>query len=136
MCYFLYGSINSGINVKDYEKAIKNSKYYFNIGGKEEVNACVQNEGDEYRITSNIWDCETPLGSKYTNKKGLKEFADLLSDLKSVRGIKHITISKNWVGEPNEREVTVHIDDIDLLHFLANIDERTFYTIELYKKYY
>lgn len=136
MCYFLYGSINREINIKDYKKVTKNSGYNFSIGSKNDVNTCVQNCGSEYRITSNCCDCDIPFGSKDINKKELKEFSTLLTKLKSVRGIRYVTLSKNWVEEPNEKEIRVHIDNIDTLHFLANIEERTLYTIELYKKYY
>ena len=136
MCYFLYGSINGGINTDDYEKVINNSGYQFNIGDKNDVNACVKDGGFEYRITLKLCDCDTPVGGKHTNKKGLKELEQLLADLRTIRGIKHIYISKNWAGETNEKEEIVHIDDIDVLHFFADVRDNCLYKIELYKKYY
>lgn len=136
MCYFLYGSINDGINTDDYEKAVKNSIYHFRIGNKNDVNTCVSNCSSDYRITFNHCDCDTPIGSKHTNKKGIKEFEELLLNLKSVCGIKHIYISKNWVCETNQKETAVHIDDIDIPDFLADIEDNCLYKIELYKKYY
>lgn len=136
MCYFLYGSINNGINIDDYKKVINNSEYYFNIGNKSDVNACVKNCGFEYRITLNHCDCDTSVGGKHINKKGLIELEKLLVNIKSVRGIKHIYISKNWAGETNEKEEIVHIDDIDVLYFLAGVEDNCLYKIELYKKYY
>ena len=136
MCYFLYGSINSEINKDDYKKAIKGSEYHFNIGDKNDVNTCVKNCGCEYRITSNHCDCDTPLGSKHSNKNGLKEFSELLINLRTIQGIKYVNISKNWIEELNEKETTVHIDDIDILNFLANFEDKILYKIELYKKYY
>ena len=136
MCYFLYGSINDEINIKDYEKITKDSNYHFNIGSENDVNACIHNCSFEYRITSNYCDCNTPVGLYHTNKKGLNELAEVLESFKSIRGIKYITINKNWSNEPNENEETVHIDDIDIIHFLANIEEKTLYKVELYKKYY
>ena len=45
-------------------------------------------------------------------------------------------ISKNWLDNENETEETVHIDDIDVIPFLANIQDNRLYKIELYKKYY
>ena len=135
MCYFLYGSINKEINRNDYKEAIQNSEYYFNMGSKDDVNSCVQRDGFEYRITSNICDCDTPVGSKQINE-GLEELSKLLINLKAIRGIKYITISKNWVNETNEKEAIVHIEDINVTQYLANIEERTLYKIELYKKYY
>lgn len=82
MCYFLYGSVNSEINIDDYKKATKNSKYHFNIGSKDDVNACVQNCGVEYRITATQCDCDTPIGSKQANKERINEISELLTNLK------------------------------------------------------
>lgn len=136
MCYYLYGSVNDGINMSDYDKAIKNSKYRLNIGNKNDVNICVKNCGYEYRITSDMCDCDNPIGKGKVDKKALKDFVDVLLKLKDVRGIKYIFLSKNWVEETNEKVETVHINDIDVLPFLANIKENCLYKIELYKKYY
>ncbi len=136
MCYFLYGSINKGIKIHDYKKLLKKSDYHFNIGSKDDVNISVLNGDFDYRITSNHCDCGTSIGSECPDDKELKKFADLLKRLRSVGGIKYITISKNWAEESNEKEVKVHIDDIDVINFLANIEERTLYIIELYKKSY
>lgn len=136
MCYYLYGSVNDGINMSDYEKAVENSKYHFNIGNKDAVNACVINCGHEYRITSDMCDCENPIGTKKVGKKDLKDFEEVLLNLRSVRGIKYIYLSKNWVEETNEEEETVHINDIEVLPFLANIKENCLYRIDLYRKYF
>lgn len=92
--------------------------------------------GSEYRITLNHCDYDTPVGGKYINKKGLKELEQLLADLRTIRGIKYIYISKNWASETNEKEEIVHIDDIDVLNFLAGVEDNCLYKIQLYKKYY
>lgn len=136
MCYFLYGAVNNGINDDDYKIAIKNSEYIFNCGDINDVNDCVENCGVEYRITTNHCDCDTAIGQKHTNKEELKSLEKLLLNLKKVRGIKYILISKNWVEETNNKQETVHIDDIDILHFFANAEDNCLYKIELYKKYY
>ncbi len=136
MCYFLYGAVNSGINTDDYKKATKDTEYHFNCGDIESVNDCIGKCGIDYRITSNHCDCDTAIGQKYTNKKQLKIFEELLINLKTVRGIKHILLSKNWWKETNNKQETVHIDDIDILYFLANMEDNCLYKIELYKKYY
>lgn len=136
MCYFLYGAVNGGINVEQYNKVIQDSKYHFNIGNKQDVNTSVEKCNAMYRITSDCCDCNTPLGQKSENNNALKDFDKLLNKLKSVRGIKHIYLSKNWVYETNEKEETVHIDDIDSLHYLANIEENCLYKIELHKWHY
>ena len=136
MCYFLYEAINSGINDDDYKKAINGTEYHFNTGSVEDINNCVAGCGESYRITFNHCDCDTAIGQKQTNKKQLKEFEALLLDLKKVRGIKYVFISKNWWKEANNKQETVHIDDIDILYFLANMEDNCLYKIELYKKYY
>ena len=118
MCYFLYGAINDGINSDDYNRQIKNCEYHFNIGNIDAVNNCVKNCEEDYRITFNLCDCDTAIGQKHTNKAQLKTLEDLLHNLKNVRGIKHVLISKNWWKETNNKQETVHIDDIDILYFL------------------
>lgn len=122
--------------MSDYDKAVKNSKYRFSIGNKDDVNTCVKNCGCEYRITSDMCDCDNPIDTKKVGKKALQDFEEVLLKLRDVRGIKYIFLSKNWVEEINEKEETVHINDIDVLPFLANIQENCLYKIELYKKYY
>lgn len=136
MCYFLYGAINEGIDTDAYNQAAKSSNFHFNIGNAEKVNHCVKNCDDDYRITVEYCDCNTAIGDKHTNRKQLKDLQELLFRLKDIRGIKHIFISKNWANETNETEETVHINDIDVLYFLANIQDNCLYKIELYKKYY
>ena len=136
MCYFLYGAINDGINKDDYEKIAKNAEYHFSFGNVDSVNECVEKCDNSYRITFNHCDCDTAIGQKHTNKKQLEELRNLLLDLQTVRGIKYVLISKNWWREPNSKQETVHIQDIDILHFLANIEDNCLYKIELYKKYY
>ncbi|MBE6903789.1 MAG: hypothetical protein E7480_04185 [Ruminococcaceae bacterium] len=136
MCYFLYGAVNNGINDDDYKKATKDAEYHFNCGDINSVNNCVENCGTGYRITLNHCDCDTAIGQKNTNKNQLKNLEELLLYIKKVRGIKHILISKNWWKETNNKQETVHIDDIDILSFLANMEDNCLYKIELYKKYY
>jgi len=136
MCYFLYGAINDGINTDDYEKTMKDTEYHFSFGSMKAVNECVASCDSSYRITRNHCDCDTAIGQKHTNKKELEELKALLLNLQNVRGIKYVLISKNWWGETNDKQETVHIQDIDILYFLANMEDNCLYKIELYKKYY
>ena len=136
MCYFLYGAINAGVNSYEYSKLMKNSEYHFNTGNENDVNDSVRNCDGNYRITVGYCDCDTALGEKDTERKELNNFEDILLNLKYVRGIKHILLSKNWVFDTNSKQKTVHIDDIDILHFLANIENNCLYKIELYPRYY
>lgn len=136
MCYFLYGAINEGINSEDYKKATKGFNYHFNIGDMQKVNACVKLCNDDYRITHKCCDCETAIGQGNANNKDLKEFETLLKNLKTVRGIKYVLLSKNWWEETNTKLQVEYIKDIDIPQFLANIEDNCLYKIEMYPKYY
>ena len=134
MCYFLYGAINEGVNTDDCEKITKGTGYHFAIGNVDSVNKGVANCDDTYRITSNHCDCDTAIGQKAIGKKELEKFRELLLDLQNVRGIKYLLISKNWWEETNSKQQTVHLRDVDILHFLANMEDNCLYKLELYKK--
>lgn len=109
MCYFLYGAINDGINTDDYKKTIRDTEYHFSFGDIRSVNECVASCDSRYRITLDHCDCDTAIGQKQTNKKGLEKLKDLLLDLQNVRGIKYVLMSKNWWKETNNKQETVHI---------------------------
>lgn len=136
MCYFLYGSVNKGVNDSDYKNTIKNHNFHFNFGDVSDVNLCVKNCTDDYRITNNHCDCHTAIGHKNTDEHELKELSSLLFNLKDVRGIKYVLLSKNWLKDTNKKQETLHIDDVDVVSLLANAEDNCLYKIELYKKYY
>lgn len=136
MCYFLYGAVNKGLNDSDFKNKTENYNFRFNLGDSKDVNLCVKSCSDEYRITSNHCDCHTAIGQKNSDEKELKELSSLLTSLKEVRGIKYALLCKNWCKETNNKQETVHIDDIDTPTFLANIQDNCLYKIDLYKKYY
>lgn len=135
MCYMLYGAVNDGINTSDYRKAVGNLPYDFQIGNEEDINRCIAGETYRYRITDNDCDCKTPVGNHDTDNEKLWAFAELIGRLRDVRGIKYVMLSKNWTGEENEKSVTVHIQDTDIVKMLADAEEKCLYRIELYKKY-
>lgn len=136
MCYFLYGCINSGINIEDYKKISFDRPFFFHEGDETDIKSCIAECTNKYRITHEYCDCGTALGAYDTNKKDLLELADYISQMRKVRGIKHIFISKNWAQHKTEKEKTVHIDNIDIVHYLANIEDDCLYKIQLFKKYY
>ena len=136
MCYFLYGAINNGINISDYEEAVKDYEYDFKIGKPQDVNDCVEKCGGDYRITRGHCDCNTPLGDEDPDHIGIAEFHEMLLKLQQVRGIKHILLSKNWWEESNLTEKTTHINAVDMPAFLANMKDRCLYKIELYPWHY
>ncbi len=135
MCYILYGSVNNGINMQDYKKAVGELPYDFQAGNEDDINRCIAEETYKYRITYNDCDCDTPVGGHDADNEKLKAFAGLLDRLRDVRGIKYVMLSKNWTGEENEKSITVHIQDTDIVKMLADAEEKCLYRIELYRKY-
>ena len=135
MCYFLYGGMNHGINVDDYGSIANKSSFFFHEGAASDINGCIQNCGDNYRITSNHCDCGTALGAHKTNADELQALSEYINQLRGVRGIKHIFLSKNWYKHRTESERTVHIDDIAIIPYLADIEDDCLYKIQLLIKY-
>lgn len=136
MCYHLYGVVNKEINIDDFDRITKDTNYHFLTGTEEEIIKSINAEDCKYRITREYCDCGTPIGDGHKNKSGLKEAADYLRLLQDIRGIKYAYLCKVWTGDRVEKEQTVHIQDIDLLYFLANTEDCCLYKIELYKKYW
>lgn len=137
MCYFLYGAINEEINKKDYDIiTLKHSDYCFLPGTRHDIQMSIEECSGKYRITHACCDCDTPLGQKDHSNNELKKLAGLLTDYKSIRNVKYVYMSKNWTGNINRREITTHIDDIEILDFLANFEEDCLYRINLYPKHY
>lgn len=140
MCYFLYGGINEGINIKDFKK-IQNDRFDFHVTTKDEFEKAVFKDNHEYRITYNMCDCDSPIGKGEKNLnseelKYIKEMADYIYKLCDIRSIQYILISKSGDCDEIEGEETVHIQDIDLISYLANIEENRIYKIQLFKRYY
>ena len=140
MCYFLYGGINEGINIKDFKK-IQNNCFNFEITTKEEFKEAVSQDNYKYHITNSMCDCNIPIGKGKKNLnseelKYIKKMADYICKFCDIRGIRYILISKNWACDEIEEEETVHIQDIDLISYLANIEENRIYKIYLFKRYY
>ena len=136
MCYYLYGSINKEVNREDYENVLKKGySFHFNIGSRHDVKMSVLNCESDYMISDSVCDCETAVGRKDPNNPELKELKDLLLDLRSVRDVQCVYLSKNWTGKINKKEKTVRIDDIDILEFLANVEDNCLYKIEMIRKY-
>lgn len=86
-------------------------------------------------MTDWICDCDFPVGKGDENAPELKELAGLILDLKRIRGAKCLYLAKAWNGKQHRSEVTVHVDDIDLIPFLANMEENCLYRLDLYPKY-
>ncbi len=136
MCYFLYGGINKGIDADDYNKKIAcQSHFFLNAGTESDIKLCIENCQSHYRITRNVCDCKSKFGSHDVEGKDLLEFIEFINQIRTVKGIKHIFISKNWWKHKTEKEVTVHIDDINFTQYLADIEDDCLYKIQLFKKY-
>ncbi|MBR2715329.1 MAG: hypothetical protein IKB73_03880 [Ruminococcus sp.] len=136
MCYFLYGAVNEGVNISDYNNAVMNSNFLFKIGTADDVNSFVKNCGTDYRITSEHCDCHTSIGCNDANNKELENYKELLLKFRTIRGIKYVLLSKNWWKNTNSKHKAVHIDDIDISNFLSNIKEDCLYKLELYPRFF
>ncbi|MBQ8004750.1 MAG: hypothetical protein IJ303_00355 [Clostridia bacterium] len=132
MCYFLYGAVNKEINKNDYDEVSMGNCFHFNIGTKHDVKMSVLKNTDDFRITTSVCDCDTAIGNHQPNHEQIRELCYLLNDMRLIRDIKCVYISKNWVGKINRREEHYHIDDIDIAEFLSNIKENCLYRIDLY----
>ena len=130
MCYILYGAVDKSINPDDYENAIKNSPYRFNIGTKHDVKMCAVNDSYEFTVTGRCCDCDFPVGENNVEAAELKDLALLIDKLKSSRGAKCLYISKTWAGTRNKSEKTVNIAEIDVIPFLAHMEKSCLYRID------
>ena len=132
MCYILYGATDKAIDQDDYKAALKKSHYEFCIGTKHDIKMCIVNDSYEYRVSDWVCDCEFPVGKKDVSAKPLIELAMLINELKNARNSKCIYISKTWAGRKNKTEKNIHINDIDIVSFLANMDLDCLYRIDFH----
>ncbi len=135
MCYILYGAVNKEINESDRENITKNSKYTFKSGTKHDIKEAVANENYSYRVTFGQCDCDFPVGLHKAEAKELKDLEKLLLELKSARGVKCVYLARVWAGKKCKKEQGVHIDDIDIPSFLANIENECLYRIDLFERF-
>lgn len=135
MCYFLYGAVNKDVNSYDFGKASKSTSDRFNTGDINDVLESI-NKNDLYRLRSHCCDCGTAIGGGDIGKKELLELEDFLLNCRYVRDIKYILLLKHWWSDDIAKQETVHIDDIDVLSYLAKIEDNCLYKIELYPRYY
>ena len=132
MCYILYGATDKAIDQDDYKAALEKSHYKFRIGTKHDIKMCIVNDSYEYRVSDWVCDCEFPVGKKDVSAKPLIELAMLINELKNARNSKCIYISKTWAGRKNKTEKNIHINDIDIVSFLANMDLDCLYRVDFH----
>jgi hypothetical protein len=135
MCYILYGAVNKEINESDREKILKNSKYCFLPGSKHDIKEDISNLNYRFRVTRGQCDCDFPVGKHNSEKKELKDLEKLLLELKTARNVKCAYLAHVWAGNKCKKEETVHIDDLDIPAFLANVEEECLYRIDLFERY-
>lgn len=136
MCYYLYGGINQGVNEHDV-KTLKNSElFHFRPCSQQELKSGIAACNSSFRLTSRMCDCDTAVGRHATKKHELRELASCIKSLREARNIKNIWIAKVWSGEQIETETNVHIDEIDLIWFLAQIEDNCLCKMQLFQKYY
>lgn len=135
MCYFLYGAVNRGVNDYDYGKALNSSEYRFAKGNSDDIIKSI-NIDESFRLTSGHCDCGCALSEKDPEKAEIKAFENLLFRFRDIRGIRYALLLKHWSAVTDIKQETVHIDDISLPRFLADMEENCLYKIELYPRYY
>lgn len=135
MCYILYGVVNEDVNAKDYEQISNGSKYTFKLGTKHDLKECIVDQTYEYRVTKRVCDCDFPVGLKDPTAPELKELAEALGKFKELRNIKCVYLCKTWTGKRNKKEETLHIDDMDVAVFLADMEFNCLYRIDLYPRF-
>ena len=132
MCYMLYGAMDPSVHPDDYKRASQGSDYTFPIGTKHDVKMAIQKASGEYRVTQWMCDCDFPVGKQDPTAKELRSLANLMTDLQAARNAKCLYLAKAWTGQGCKSEERVHIKDLDLPAFLANLQERCLYRIDLY----
>lgn len=131
MCYILYGATDKAIDRVDYENALKKSPYRLSIGTKHDVKMCIINDSYEFRVTDWVCDCDFPVGKGDQGAKPIADLARLICDLKNARNSKCIYIIKAWAGKRYKSEKRVHVNDIDIISFLASMETDCLYQIDL-----
>ena len=107
-----------------------------NIGSREAIIEDLNIHNYGYTITQGHCDCGTFIGQGNAEHPEVKELAEYIRNLQDIRDIKWVCIAKKWWDDNIEEKETVHINDIDLPHFLANIKEKCLYKIQMFRKYY
>ncbi len=135
MCYFAYSAVNPEVNPEDLAKLSRESPYYFQPGTRHDIKMAVAEESGEFRLTDWCCDCDFPLCEGNAQAPEVMELAAELEKLRTVRGIKCVYLCKTWSGDRNKKEVTVHIEDVDLPEFMAGMGTETLYRIDLYPRF-
>ena len=129
MCYILYGAMDRVADDCEYAQVSANYAYRFRLGSKHDIKMCVANQGEDFRVTDWVCDCEFPVGEKNETAEELQELASLIRSLRSVKEANCLYLCKTWTGKRNKQEHSVQIDEIDLPAFLANMERNCLYQI-------
>ena len=116
-------------------KASGRISFYHSPGNEKELGLSIERDEADFRLTTRPCDCDFPLGAGNPEAEDLKELARMLRSLRSARNAKWVWLCKTWAGTRNKSEETVHIDDVDLLRFLAAAKTDCLYRIDLYQRY-
>ena len=104
MCYILYGAMDRSVNIRDYDRASQRHTYRFPLGTRHDVKMCILNNGDAFRVTDWICDCDFPVGKGDEHAPELKDLAGLILELKQTRDAKCLYLTKVWNGKRNGKE--------------------------------
>ena len=135
MCYFAYSAVNPEADPADLERLTGKYAYHFRPGTRHDIKMAVAEESGAYSLTDWYCDCDFPLCEGNARAPELLELAEQLEALRRVRGIKCVYLCKTWAGDRNKNEETVHIEDVDLPEFLADMKTETLYRIDLYPRF-
>ena len=131
MCYFLYGSLYGDVPQEEYDKIAHKHRYHIRRGTKHDVKNAVKEVSDDFRITDDCCDCDSPVGKGSADEKQIQELTGLVKELSSLPGAQAIYFCKTWAGDQNKREETRALEKIDAAQFFADVEEKCLYTIKL-----
>lgn len=137
MCYFLYGSVNTDVDMSGFDK-ISDENFKFLIADKCDFFNSIKSSDYNFRLTNQYCDCKTYIGTRKIKSVEVDSLCGVLSSLSKIRNIKYAYLLKRWSDNfvNTENAVTEHISNLDLNSFVANIKENQLYKIELYRKYF
>lgn len=131
MCYYIYGALFGDIDLNNYQALENNYEMKIRLGTKHDVKMSVQHVDCDYRVTEGCCDCESDLGKGDIDAEEVKQCADLLNDIKNIKGAEYIYLCKTWAGKNNKKEKHMKLGEINIQEVLANFEENCLYIFEV-----
>jgi len=103
MCYFLYGSLYGDVSESEYVNIKNKYGLKISLGTKHDVKnavkAAAESVRNDYRVTEDACDCDSPVGKHDPEDPEIIELCNLIKDLSALPGAKQIIICKTWTGK-------------------------------------